>query len=96
VNDSHSHVDGSAPQDGDVVLVRASSSGDRYIVRQLPGVVQFSLSQWDEAIGLARSFARKYAVDVWYGEDGTARLLEVYRNHRGVREVESPGRQEGR
>jgi hypothetical protein len=50
-----------------------------YTVRQLPGIVQFSAAVRDEAKRLARSFAQKHRVDVWYSEDGIYRLLEAYR-----------------
>jgi hypothetical protein len=33
----------------------------------------------DEAIRLARSFAQRHAVDLWYSEDGTYELLEAFR-----------------
>ena len=70
---------GSAPQDGDVVVSRDLRSAHRYSVRQHPGSVQFSATPRDEAVRLARGFAQKYMVDVWYTEDGTHRLLEAYR-----------------
>jgi hypothetical protein len=53
-----------------------------YTVRQLPGIVQFSAAVRDEAVRLARGFGQKHAVDVWYSEAGTYRLLEAYRPRR--------------
>jgi hypothetical protein len=50
-----------------------------YTVRQLPGIVQYSVGGRDEAVRLARSFAQQFDVDIWYREAGTYRLLEVYR-----------------
>ena len=67
------------PQDGDVVVTREAHSPVHYTVRQLPGLVQFSAAVRDQAVRLARSFAQRYRIDVWYGEDGTYRLLEAYR-----------------
>jgi hypothetical protein len=72
-------LDRPSPQDGDVV-VRCEADGRLYYtVRQLPGIVQFSAGVRDEAVRVAREFAQRYAVDVWYGEGGTYRLLEAYR-----------------
>ena len=71
--------DQSSPQDGDVVVTREAESRVHYTVRQLPGIVQFSAGVRDQAVRLARGFAQQYAVDVWYSEAGTYRLLEVYR-----------------
>ena len=70
---------GSAPQDGDVIVTQESRSAVRYTVRQHPGNVQFSATPRDEAVRLARSFAQKHLVDLWYTENGTHRLLEAYR-----------------
>jgi hypothetical protein len=60
-------------------VTREAASAVHYTVRQLPGVVQFGAASRDEAVRLARNFARKRNVDVWYSEDGTFRLLEAYR-----------------
>jgi hypothetical protein len=78
---------GAAPQDHDIVVTRESMSAVRYTMRQLPGVVQISASTRDEAVRLARSFAQKQAVDIWYAENGTYRLLEAYRSRPGQRSV---------
>jgi len=67
------------PPDGDVIVGRDSRSGVKYTVRQAPGDVQFHASVRDEAIRLARSFAVRAAVDVWYIDADTCRLLEAYR-----------------
>lgn len=69
----------SSPHYGDVVVTRESHSRVHYTVRQLPGIVQFSADLREEAMRLARGFGQRYAVDVWYGEGGTYRLLEAYR-----------------
>jgi hypothetical protein len=68
-----------SPQDGDVVVTRQAEAHVHYTVRQLPGIVQFSAGVRDNAVRLARGFAQQYAVDVWYCEAGTYRLLEAYR-----------------
>jgi hypothetical protein len=73
------------PRDGDVVVTREAQSRVHYTVRQLPGIVQFSAAVRDEALRLARGFGQKHAVDVWYNEAGTYRLLEVYRARNLVR-----------
>ncbi|MGE5243039.1 MAG: hypothetical protein ACM3SQ_02290 [Betaproteobacteria bacterium] len=78
MSDSRRPPAGPVAQDGDIVVTRDPRAAARYSVRQLPGIVQFSASR-DEAVRLARSFARLHAVDVWYSEKGTHRLLETYR-----------------
>jgi hypothetical protein len=72
-------LDRSSPQDGDVVVTREAHSRVHYTVRQLPGVVQFSTAVRDEAVRLAQKFGQKHAVDVWYSEAGSYRLVDVYR-----------------
>jgi hypothetical protein len=71
--------DRSLPQDGDLVVTLESKSAVRFIVRQVPGVVQFSASSRDEAVRIARGLAQKHSVDLWYSEHDTCRLLEAYR-----------------
>jgi hypothetical protein len=71
---------GALPRSGDVLVVREKDSAIRYTVRQLPATVQqLGASSRDEAIRLARGFARRQGVDLWHSEDGTYRLLEAYR-----------------
>jgi hypothetical protein len=79
VSERSTHPERSSPQDGDVVVTREAHSRAHYTVRQLPGIVQFSATVRDEAVRLARRFSQRYAVDVWYSEAGTYRLLEAYR-----------------
>jgi hypothetical protein len=67
------------PRDGDVIVRRESAGGGKYTVRQAPGNVQLHASARDEAIRLARGFAIRAAVDLWYADDGPQRLLEAYR-----------------
>jgi hypothetical protein len=94
VSESSRRPQPSSPQDGDVVVTREVQSHVHYTLRQLPGMVQFSAPVRDEAVRLARSFSRQYAVDVWYSETGTYRLLEVYRPRTSspapVRQVATP------
>jgi hypothetical protein len=73
------HVDRLSPQNGDVVVTREAHSRVHYTVRQYPGIVQFSTGALDDAVRLARGFARRHAVDVWYSEAGASRLLETCR-----------------
>ena len=68
----------SAPKDGDVLVSREPFGG--YTVRQLPAEVQLSASSRDDGMSVARSFARRHAVDVWYGDGGGCQLLETYRS----------------
>ena len=67
------------PRDGDVIVSRESGAGGKYTVRQVPGNAQLHSSVRDEAIRLARGFAMKAAVDLWYIDDGSQRFLEAYR-----------------
>jgi hypothetical protein len=72
-------VPNSGPRDGDVLVTCEATSRVRFTIRQLPAVVQLSASSRDEAVRLARAFAQRHAVDVWYSEKGALRLLEAYR-----------------
>jgi hypothetical protein len=73
----------SSPQPGDVVVTRENRSAVVYTIRQLPGAAQASSGLREEAVRMARSFAQKHTVDMWYRENGTDRLLEVYRARAG-------------
>ena len=85
-SESSTQCERSLPQDGDVVVTRAVQSRVHYTVHQLPGMIQFSSAVRDEAVRLARTFAQKYAVDVWYSDgSGTYRLLEAYRPRTSAR-----------
>jgi hypothetical protein len=57
-----------------------SASRHGYGVSQVPGAPQVRTATWDEALRLARDFAKANGVDVWYSENGIHRLLEVYRS----------------
>jgi hypothetical protein len=70
---------GPHPEDDDIVVC-GSHSAVRFTVRQLPGVAQFGTPSRDFAIAVARCHAQRAAVDIWYMEDGTYRLLERYRS----------------
>ena len=80
VSESAHPIAGTLPRSGDVIVVREKDSVIRYTVRQLPATgQQLGASSRDEAIRLARGLAQTQAVDLWYSEDGTYRLLEAYR-----------------
>jgi hypothetical protein len=68
-----------SPRDGDVVVTRESQCGVHYTVRQLPGIVQFSIGMHDDAVRLAGGFGRRYRVDVWLSDARTYRLIEAHR-----------------
>lgn len=70
---------GAVPKHGDVVVARMPSDSAGFTVRQLPGEIQFYAPTLDEAVHLARGFARKHGLDLWYGDADTYRLLESYR-----------------
>ena len=78
-------LDTSSPRNGDVVVTRETQSRVHYTLRQLPGIVQFSADVRNEALRLARQFGQKHAVDVWYSEAGTYRLLEAHRSRTTTR-----------
>lgn len=82
----------SSPQNGDVVVTREAHSHVHFTVCQLPGSVQFSADERDKAERLARGFGRKYAVDVWYSEDETYRLVKAYRPRTSTRTAVRPVR----
>lgn len=79
----------SNPQNGDVVVTRESASDIRFTVRQLPGAVQFSAAARNDAVRLARTFAQKHTVDVWYCERGTTRLLDAFRRESDGRRTQA-------
>jgi hypothetical protein len=79
----------SSPRDGDVVVTREAHSRVHYTVRQVPGLVQFSTAVRDEAVGLARNFAQRSGIDMWYCEAGMYRLLEAYRPRGATRAPET-------
>lgn len=64
---------------GDVLITREAVSPVRFTVRQVPGAVQLSAATCAEAMRIARAYARTHRLDVWYGENGTVRLVEAYR-----------------
>ena len=70
---------GPVPQTGDLVVVQAPNPATCFTVRQLPGPVQFSASTLEEAVGLARSYARRHTLDLWSEEPDGHHLLESYR-----------------
>lgn len=69
----------SAPREGDIVLAREPSTSGRFTVRRHPETAQLRTSSRQDAVRVAHSFAQKHAVDVWYSENGTYRLLEARR-----------------
>jgi hypothetical protein len=77
---SRTSGDAVRPRHGDVIVSRESASGGTYTIRQAPGDIQLHVSVRDHAIQLARRFAIKAGVNLWYRGDGTDRLLEAYRN----------------
>lgn len=61
------------------MISREPDSPSRYTIRQLPDNGQLSALSRDDAVLLARRFAQGNAVNVWYSDDITLRLLEAYR-----------------
>lgn len=79
MSDSIIQAAAAIPQNGDIVVTREARPPVHYNVGKFPVAVQFSLSSRDEALHLAKGFAEKHGVDVWYSENGIGRLLETYR-----------------
>lgn len=78
----------SGPHDGDVLVARQPGSPVFFSVCQVPAVMQLRASSRDVAVRLATGFARKYAVDVWYDEDGAFRILKAYRPRTAIQTVD--------
>jgi len=56
------------PADGDVVITPDDHVPRRYAISQVPGRPQVSWTSREEALALAKNFARRHAVDVWMAE----------------------------
>jgi len=67
------------PQDGDVIVTRENRSPVRFTIGQLPSSAQFSVATRAEAIRIARTYAQKHLVDIWYEQEEHQRLLAAYR-----------------
>lgn len=68
-----------APKDGDVMVTREDRSPVRFTIGRSPASAQFSLGTRAEAIRIARSYAQKHLVDIWYNQSDRHCLLEAYR-----------------
>jgi hypothetical protein len=66
------------PRDQDIVVSRPAPSSEHYI-GQHPGEAQFTAASREEARRLARAFARRHDVDVWYREGETYHALDRFR-----------------
>ena len=64
------------------MITRESRPSTRYTIRQLPDNGQLTASSRDDAVLLARAFAEARAVNFWYSDETTLRLLEAYRPSR--------------
>jgi len=53
------------PQDGDVVVARASA---RWTIRQVPGTADIVAPSLEEALTLGRRLAEQRSADLWYAE----------------------------
>lgn len=69
-----------APENGDIIVTREPTPHLHFTVRRHPDAAPLNAERRDVALDLARSFARYHAVNVWYNENGTERLLEAYRD----------------
>jgi Fe-S cluster biogenesis protein NfuA len=58
-----------SPRSGDVVIRdRGSKADPPYVVRSVPGPEQFCVATRAEAAAVARSYAERARVDVWFAE----------------------------
>ncbi len=70
-----------APLGGDVVVRRAASPEEQYVLGRHQRGEQFSFRTYDEAVGIARGFAEKERVDVWYAaEAGSLVRIATFRS----------------
>jgi hypothetical protein len=69
-----------APEDGDVIVTHERIPIVHFTVRRHPDAAPVNAQRRDVALEVARGFAQVHAVNVWYCENGSERLLEVYRD----------------
>ena len=70
--------DTSKPRNGDVVVSALAGPKAGFGLRQLPGAVHLTMSRREVAAEIARRFAERYGVDVWF-DGGTYTLLASFR-----------------
>ena len=69
------------PLSGDVLISRIDASGERFQLSRYPGIDQFTFATYDLALRMARGFAARHHVDVWYAADpGAATKVLSYRS----------------
>lgn len=69
------------PRDRDLVVRQEPDRGGRFSVSELPGPVQFFSSSCEEAVRIAKGYAQRQRVDVWYvnGHGDTYHRIAGYR-----------------
>jgi len=60
------------PLPGDVLVSRIQASEERYLLSRYPGDGQFTFASYESAFRMARRFAEKYRVAVWYAAGPSA------------------------
>ena len=76
-------IDERAPRDGDVVVTRDGIASAPFMVRLAPGEPQFAVKTGEEAICVARAYAKVHKLDFWFGDGQRWRLVESYRARTG-------------
>jgi hypothetical protein len=74
--------DTSKPRNGDVIVSAMAAPKVGFGLRQLPGAVHLIMSRREVAAEVARRFAERYGVDVWF-DGGTFTLLASFRRATG-------------
>jgi hypothetical protein len=69
------------PEDGDVVVRKATRDGNRvYVLHTAPGADQYMLRSREAAVAQAVAFAKREGVRAWLTEEGNEfALLEDFR-----------------
>ena len=72
----------SKPRNGDVIVSAMAAPKAGFGLRQLPGTVHLIVSRREVAAKVARRFAEREGVDVWF-DGGTFTLLASFRRATG-------------
>lgn len=68
-----------SPLKGDVIVTREADAMSHYSIRQLPATAQIGSSSLDDAVQIARRFARSHGADLWYDDATKVCRLETNR-----------------
>jgi hypothetical protein len=75
------------PETGDVVIrSQGVAATPRYVIRAFPGLDQFGYATREEAVRMARSFAERAGVNLWFS-DGPHDFTILVRFRAAARQV---------